>query len=64
MAEYETVAVPFVTIGNRRGLTAMQIVEHEYLAKLVRMFPDSFEYHPLADVMLFIEPDIDDAAHS
>ena len=54
---YETVAVPFVTVGNRRALTATQLMEHVWLKEFVDRFRTSFEYHPLLDVMLFIEPE-------
>ena len=53
---YETVAVPFVTVGNRRGLTALQLAQHNYLRDFVRRFPDSFEPVYALDVILFIEP--------
>jgi hypothetical protein len=53
---YETVEVPFLTIGNRRGLTGLQLAEEPWLAEFVDRFKDSFEYLPNMDVAFFIEP--------
>jgi hypothetical protein len=56
MSEFETVEVPFVKVGNRRGLMATQLVEFPWLREFVERFPDSFEQAPYFDVLLFIEP--------
>ncbi len=58
--QYKTVAVPFVKIGNRRGLTRLQIVEMPWLADFVKRFPTSFEPAADLDAVLFIEPDATD----
>lgn len=52
----ETVEVPFVRVGNRRGLTDEQLTESRYLADFVRRFSQSFEYDAKQSVWLFIEP--------
>ena len=54
---YETVAVPFVMVGNRRGLTCQQLAEHDYLRDFVERFPQSFERDLVFDVWLFVEPE-------
>ena len=38
----ETVEVPFVTIGNRQVLTAMQVAESPWLGDFIRSFPKCF----------------------
>jgi hypothetical protein len=52
----DSAEVPFVVMGNRRGLTAQQLQEDQWLADFVKRFPDSFEMHVDADVWLFKEP--------
>jgi hypothetical protein len=62
MAErYESVAIPFVKIGNRRGLTGLQLVQEPWLQEFVDRFPASFEYVPNLDAAIFIEPDMSEA---
>lgn len=58
---FESVAVPFVTVGNRRGLTRLQLAEYSYLRAFVEKFPASFEVTNAFDVVLFIEPEEDGA---
>lgn len=58
--KFETVEIPFVKIGNRRGLTGVQLMQYPYLADFVKRFPDSFEHPGNMDVALFIEPESDD----
>lgn len=53
----ETVEVPFIKIGNRRGLTHIQLYEDPCLMDFVRSFQHCFEQHPEACVVLFIEPE-------
>lgn len=53
----ETVEMPFVKIGNRRGITATQMRELPWVAEFYRRFPDSFEPCYEVDAVLFIEPD-------
>lgn len=54
----ESVEVPFVRLGNRRGLTKQQIVEDPALMDFVNRFPCSFELDPTRDCVLFIEPEV------
>lgn len=51
----ETIAVPFVKVGNRRGLTDEQLEEAPWLVAFVKRFSDSFEYDSHQSVWLFIE---------
>lgn len=54
----ESVEVPFVRIGNRRGLTAHQLREYPWLADFYRRFAHCFEPAPTnIDAVLFIEPE-------
>lgn len=55
--KYISGAVPFVQIGNRRGLTKTQLVERPELAAFVKRFPASFEVSFNLDVVFFIEPE-------
>lgn len=52
----ETVEIPFVTIGNRRGLTSTQLVQHPYIREFYERFRDHFEVDANIDAVLFIEP--------
>jgi len=56
MSLYENVAVPFVKVGNRRGLTAQQLEDDPALKAFVTRFPDSFERSVTHDIWLLIEP--------
>jgi len=56
MSDYETVAVPFIAVGNRRGLSRHQIEEVSWLAEFYNMFKDSFEIDCATDTCIFIEP--------
>ena len=58
---YESVAIPFVKIGNRRGLTGLQLMQFPWLQEFVDRFPASFEYVPDLDVAIFIEPNMSEA---
>jgi hypothetical protein len=53
----ESVEVPFVKFGDRRGLTMEQVLDQPWLMEFVRAFPDSFEVSPHARAVLFIEPE-------
>lgn len=55
--QYQTVAVPFIQFGNRRGLTMQQFMENDWLVDLVRRFPAQFEYVPNTEILLLIEPE-------
>jgi len=41
---YETVEVPFVTIGNHQAITRKQAAEMLWLVDFVSRFPACFEY--------------------
>lgn len=56
MMDYATADIPFVKIGNRRGLTARQMRELPWVAEFYRRFPASFEPCYGMDAVLFIEP--------
>lgn len=51
----ETVEVPFVVVGNRRGLTAKQVQECEYLGRFLLRHWASFEHDLNRDVYLLVE---------
>jgi hypothetical protein len=53
---YETIAVPFKMLGNRRCLTDQQLVELPWLKEFADRFPASFERDNERHVLLFIEP--------
>lgn len=50
------IEIPFVTIGDRRGLTGLQMLQHRGLSDFVRRFHDYFERSTNQDLALFIEP--------
>lgn len=50
-----TAEIPFVQIGNRRGLTSQQMVELPWVAEFYRRFSDCFEPCDM-DAVLLIEP--------
>lgn len=49
----ETVAVPFIQVGDRQCLTLEQVAEHEWLAKFVQDFAHCFEADPPLNVFWF-----------
>lgn len=53
---YENIAIPFVTIGNKRCLTSLQLLLFPHLDDFVKQFPDCFELHPYLDVLVFCPP--------
>jgi hypothetical protein len=53
---FETVEVPFKTLGNRRCLTDKQLTEFPWLKEFVARFPKSFERDDQWCAFLFIEP--------
>jgi hypothetical protein len=61
MSAFCSVEVPFVSVGNRRGLTALQLVEDPYLMQFFERFRSSFELVLNMDIYLFIEPDTENA---
>lgn len=58
MTEFVTEAVPFVSIGNRRGLTDEQIFNDRGLADFVERFEACFERDAYRHIWIFIEPEI------
>lgn len=62
MSEYTSEAIPFVRIGNRRGLTNKQVVDNPELLAFVKRFPKSFEpAEANIDAVIFIEADTETA---
>ena len=55
MSRFESVPVPFIQRGNRRGLSRHQIEEDAFLADFVNRFRSSFEFDPYANFFIFIE---------
>lgn len=54
---FQSVPVPFVIIGNRRGLTDAQLASDPALAEFVALFASAFEWDALRSVWLFVEDD-------
>ena len=54
---FDTVEIPLVTIGNRRALMGLQIVQMPWLRDFIEQFKDCFEFAPNMDAMFFIERD-------
>jgi hypothetical protein len=50
---YETVAVPFITIGNRQVLTAEQACEMPWLREFIERFQHCFEYDLCRDYWIY-----------
>jgi hypothetical protein len=50
---FETVEVPFITVGNHQVLTAEQLANAPWLEDFVKRFPTCFEWHPVADYLIF-----------
>jgi hypothetical protein len=42
---FETVEVPFKTIGNLQCLTVEQVLDEPWLAQFIMRFPNCFEYN-------------------
>jgi hypothetical protein len=57
-----TVEVPFVQIGNRRGLTREQLEENPWLLDFYKRFQHCFELHHSMDAVVFIEPELAERA--
>ncbi len=56
----ESVPVPFVAIGNRRGFTGQQMMEDAMVRDFYHRFKHCFEPGPWnMDVVLFIEPPVE-----
>jgi hypothetical protein len=55
MTTFETVEIPFVQVGNRRGLTDRQIAELPWLAEFVARYRDRFEHDPNLNVWIMLE---------
>lgn len=53
--KFEIVEVPWVMMGNRRGLTAAQLRENEWLMDFYKQFKDCFEPLFDCDAVVFIE---------
>lgn len=51
----ETAGVTLATVGNLRGLTDQQMVEHPVLRIFAREHPDEFYYRPEFRGLLIVE---------
>ena len=58
MPKFESVAIPFLIIGNRRGLSDWQILCSPIAADFIGVFPHCFERDDANQVWLFIEPEM------
>lgn len=56
MGKFESVAVPFVTIGNRQCLTDKQLAEDPYLAEFVQRLRNCFERLDGWDLWIYTPP--------
>lgn len=54
--QYVSVEVPFTQFGNRRGFTRRQIEDDPVCCEFYQRFKHCFEYDPLCDRALFVEP--------
>ena len=52
-SKFETVAVPFQTLGNKSILTGTQLFNEPYLLAFVKHFPDCFEHSLTGDYVVF-----------
>lgn len=55
MSGFEDAEVPFVTIGNRRGLTHQQVTDEPWLMAFYQRFKHQFEVALEFDAVLLIE---------
>ena len=53
MTKFETVEVPFQTVGNRQVISTLQCVRDDWIMQFVEGFPSCFEYDPAADVYVY-----------
>lgn len=56
---FKDAEIPFVKIGNRRGLTHEQIMNYPWISDFVQRFRTCFENSINPDVLLLIEDDED-----
>lgn len=52
---YDNVPIPFVTVGNRRALTDLQLEQNPELNDFVNRFRDNFERDHLREIWILIE---------
>jgi len=53
MSVFETVPVPFITVGNCQVLTSQQIAEMPSLGDFIETFKNCFEFVPRLDCYFF-----------
>jgi hypothetical protein len=53
----EDIEIPFVKLGNRRGLTHLQLMESRAICEFFVRFRHCFELHEYVQIWLFIEND-------
>lgn len=57
MSDFETIEIPFITIGNQRALTFRQLAEAPALVEFVETFRHCFEIDELRQAALYCPPD-------
>jgi hypothetical protein len=57
MSKYETVAVPFITIGNKQVLTDSQLDEQPWLREFIERFRHCFEHDDVTQYWIFKPPE-------
>jgi len=50
---FETVEIPFKTVGNRQILTSTQCVQDDFVMQFIEAFPACFEYDHHWDCYIF-----------
>lgn len=53
MTEFQTLEVPFETVGNRRVITDLAIAEMPWLIDFIKQFPLCFERSAVACYWIF-----------
>lgn len=61
MSKFETVEIPFKTVGNCQVLTEMQLAQEPWLLDFVNQFPHCFAHDPYRNVMVYYPNGYDDA---
>lgn len=55
--KYETVAVPFLTIGNHQALTRKQLDDHPWLKDFVERFRHCFREDDYRQLLIYEPPE-------
>lgn len=53
MSKFDTVAIPFLTVGNRQILTTLQCVQNDWIMEFIESFPRCFEYDVYRDCYVY-----------